>query len=208
MAKLCRTDYIGDTVSIAGNLPGKYLVRRWQDENLVCRIVETEAYVGAVDKACHAYGYRKTARNAAMFGPPGHAYIYLIYGMHCCLNFVANPEGEPDAILLRGLVPIDGIDTMSQLRFGRFYSELTAYQRKNFLNGPGKCCKALGLDRSMNGADLTGDELFLCTSLADVGLPEEPVLSRRVRADKRVGIDYAGEARDFLWRFILEDTPC
>lgn len=97
---------------------------------------------------------------------------------------------------------------MSQLRFGRFYSELTAYQRKNFLNGPGKCCKALGLDRSMNGADLTGDELFLCTSLADVGLPEEPVLSRRVRADKRVGIDYAGEARDFLWRFILEDTPC
>ena len=208
MGKLTREAYMGDTVAIARSLMGKYLVRRWKDEWLVCRIVETEAYVGAVDKACHAYGYRKTARNATMFGPPGHAYIYLIYGMHCCLNFVTNPEGEPDAVLLRGLAPVYGTDTMARLRFGRPYEELTPYQRKNFLNGPGKCCKALSLDRSLNGTDLTGDELFICSSPADVGLPEIPANPTRIRAEKRVGIDYAEEARDFLWRFIQEDTPC
>ena len=208
MAKLDRGAYVGDTVAIARNLLGKYLVRRWQDVYLVCRITETEAYVGAVDKACHAYGYHKTARNAVMFGPPGHAYIYLIYGMYCCLNFVTNPEGEPDAILLRGLAPVCGIDAMAQLRFGRPYEELTTYQRKNFLNGPGKCCQALSLDRALDGTDLTGDELFICTSLFDVGLPEEKESPSRIRAEKRVGIDYAEEARDFPWRFILEDTPC
>lgn len=208
MAKLKRADYIGDTVEIARNLLGKYLVRRLNGESLVCRIVETEAYVGAVDKACHAFGYRKTARNAVMFGPPGHAYIYLIYGIYCCLNFVTNPEGEPDAVLLRGLVPVYGTDTMSHLRFGKSYGKLSASQRKTLLNGPGKCCKALYLDRYMNGTDLTGDELFLCDSPADAGLPEVPAPHCRVRADKRVGIDYAEEARDYLWRFIQEDTPC
>ena len=95
MSKLPQEKYIGDTVSIARDLLGRYLVRMWQGQPLVCRIVETEAYVGAVDKAAHAYGYHRTQRNAVMFGPPGHAYIYLIYGMHCCLNFVTEPEGEP-----------------------------------------------------------------------------------------------------------------
>lgn len=208
MAKLPREAYMGDTVAIARSLPGKYLVRRWHDEWLVCRIVETEAYVGAVDKACHAYGYRKTARNAVMFGPAGHAYIYLVYGMHCCLNFVTNGEGEPDAVLLRGLAPVYGVGTMSRLRFGHSYGELTAWQRKNFLNGPGKCCKALALDRSLNGTDLTGYELFICTSPADVGLPEVPEPAAVIRAAKRVGIDYAEEARDFSWRFIQEEKPC
>ncbi len=164
--------------------------------------------MGAIDKACHAYGYRRTARNATMFGPPGHAYIYLIYGIYSCLNFVTNPEGEPDAVLLSGLVPVYGTDAMAQLRYGKPYEDLTACQRKNCLNGPGKCCKALSLDRSLDGMDLTGDELFICTSPADVGLWEEAEPPRRIRAAKRVGIDYAEEARDFLWRFIQEDTPC
>jgi DNA-3-methyladenine glycosylase len=208
MAKLAAEAYVGDTVDIARSLVGKYLVRRLAGETLICRVTETEAYVGAVDKACHAYGYRRTARNAVMFGPPGCAYIYLIYGMHCCLNFVTNPVGEPDAVLLRGLAPVCGADTMARLRFGRSWGELTPYQRKNLLNGPGKCCQALGLDRSMNGTDLTGDQLFLCASPADLGLPEEPPVPFTVRAAKRVGIDYAEEARDFLWRFIQEDTPC
>ena len=208
MAKLPREAYMGDTVAIARQLIGKYLVRRWQGEWLVCRITETEAYVGAVDKACHAYGYRKTARNATMFGPPGHAYIYLIYGMHCCLNFVTNPVGEPDAVLLRGLTPLQGIDTMARLRFARPYAELTPYQRKNFLNGPGKCCQALALDRALNGVDLTGEDLFICSSPDDAGLPAVPMPFFTVREATRVGIDYAEEARDFPWRFILEETPC
>ncbi|MBE6990648.1 MAG: DNA-3-methyladenine glycosylase [Ruminococcaceae bacterium] len=208
MARLEREAYTGDTVAIARGLVGRCLVRQYQGEYLVCRIAETEAYVGAVDKACHAYGYRKTARNAVMFGPPGHAYIYLIYGMHCCLNFVTNPAGEPDAVLLRGLVPLYGADTMARLRFGLPYDRLTPQQRQHLCDGPGKCCKALGLDRSMNGMDLTGEELFLCDSPADVGLPDITAPGGTVRADKRVGIDYAEEARDFLWRFIQEDTTC
>lgn len=194
---------MGNTVEIAKNLLGKYLVRRLDDELLVCRITETEAYVGAIDKACHAYGYRKTRRNAVMFGEGGHAYLYLIYGMHTCLNFVTNPDGEPDAVLLRGLEPVYGIDTMCRLRFGKTLARLTPYQRKNFMNGPGKCCKALSLDTSLNGTDLTGNTLFLCDSPADVGLPDIPQQLRSIASGKRVGIDYAEEAKDFLWRFTL-----
>ena len=166
MAILCRNFYTGNTVDIARSLVDCYLVRRYEGQLLVCRITETEAYVGAIDKAAHSYGYHKTARNATMFGPPGHAYIYLIYGMHCCLNFVTEPEGEPSAVLLRGLAPVHGLEAICRLRYGKAPDELTAYQRKNFLNGPGKCCQALGLDRRQNGIDLTtGEELFLCTCL-------------------------------------------
>ena len=207
MAILCREFYAGDTVAIARSLLGCYLVRRYEGQLLVCRIVETEAYVGAMDKAAHSYGYHKTARNATMFGPPGHAYIYLIYGMHCCLNFVTEPEGEPSAVLLRGLSPVAGIDGLCRLRYGRAPRELTAYQRKNFLNGPGKCCQALGLDRRLNGLDLTtGGQLFLCTALSDAGLPDEPPCTEPIHTGKRIGIDYAQEAADFPWRFWIDDT--
>lgn len=209
MSKLSRDFYMGDTVAIAQALLGKYLVRIWEGKPLVCRITETEAYVGAIDKAAHAFGYHKTPRNAVMFGPPGHAYIYLIYGMHCCLNFVTEPEGEPSAVLLRGLEPIAGTEQMSLLRFQMPYEQLTPYQRKNFLNGPGKCCHALGLHRTENGLDLTGENLFLCTAPEDIGLPPAPDVSYTLRVGKRIGIDYAEEAVDFPWRFWLErNTPC
>ena len=206
MSKLLRDNYLGNTVSIAKDLLGKYLVRMWHGQPLVCRIVETEAYVGAIDKAAHAYRYHKTPRNATMFGPPGHAYIYLIYGMHCCLNFVTEPEGEPSAVLLRGLEPVWGTEQMHLLRFGKSLAQLTAYQRKNFLNGPGKCCQALGLTRQDNGLDLTGNELFLCDALEDLGLPPAPQVSDTQHTGKRIGIDYAEEAADFPWRFWLETT--
>ena len=205
MAKLARQDYMGDTVAIARSLVGCLLVRRYQGETLVCRITETEAYVGAMDKACHAYNYHKTRRNATMFGPAGHAYLYLIYGMHTCLNFVTNGEGEPDAVLLRGLEVLQGREVMSRLRYGKNWVELSAYQRKNFLNGPGKCCQALALDTSCNGMDLLGEDLWICTAPEDVGLPSS--LPRvRVAEGKRIGIDSAEEAVDFPWRFTLEYT--
>lgn len=205
MARLEAKDYMGSTVDIARALVGCYLVRRVNGELLVCRITETEAYVGAIDKACHAYGYRKTKRNATMFGPAGRAYLYLIYGMYTCLNFVTNGAGEPDAVLLRGLEAVHGRETMSRLRYGKPWEELSAYQRKNFLNGPGKCCKALSLDTSCDGMDLSGDQLFLCTDLEDIGLPPLPCAPFTVTAGKRIGIDYAEEAVDFPWRFTL--TP-
>lgn len=205
MARLSRDFFMGNTVNIAQNLLGMYLVRQFCGEPLVCRILETEAYVGRIDKACHAYNYRHTARTEVMFGEPGHAYIYLIYGMHHCLNFVTEPAGEPSAVLLRRVEPVTGIPTISQLRFGRLPAELSPYQRKNFMNGPGKLCKGLSLTTADNRIDLTGDTLFLCTSPADAGIDLAPLpLSVEIHSGPRVGIDYAEEARDFPWRFWID----
>ena len=202
MARLSRQFYDGDTVEIAKALLGKYLVRVLEGELLVGRITETEAYVGRCDKACHAYHYRKTGRTSTLFMAPGHAYIYLIYGMHCCLNFVTEPEGEPSAVLIRGIEPVAGLDTMTWLRYGD--KAMTAYMRKNFSNGPGKVCKALGLTRVQNRMDLTGEELFVCESPADVGLPCPELPRERFCTGPRIGVDYAEEAKDFPWRFWLE----
>ena len=202
MSKLLRDFYSGDTVSIARTLPGRYLVRMWDGQPLVARITETEAYVGAIDKAAHAYGYHKTPRNATMFGPPGHAYIYLIYGMHCCLNFVTEPEGEPAAVLLRALEPAAGAAIMQRLRFGD--APMNAYRKKNFLNGPGKVCKALDLTTAQNRLDLEGNVLFLCDSMEDVGLENPAIGPEHLCTGPRIGVDYAEEARDFPWRFWLE----
>ena len=203
MASLPREFYNGDTVEIAQKLLGKYLVRRLDGEPLVGRITETEAYLGRCDKACHAYGYKKTARTSTLFMEPGHAYIYFIYGMYHCLNFVTEPEGEPAAVLVRAIQPAAGEETMGRLGFGD--ARMTAYRRRNFSNGPGKVCKALFLSSSENRLDLTGDTLFVCDSLTDIGLPEAtPSAGEVLRSGPRIGIDYAEEARDFPWRFWLE----
>ena len=206
MAILCRNFYTGNTVDIARGLIGCYLVRRYEGQLLVCRITETEAYVGAIDKAAHSYGYHKTARNATMFGPPGHAYIYLIYGMYHCLNFVTEPEGTPCAVLLRGGAARAGIAQMAQNRYGRSPDELTPYQRKNFLNGPGKLCKALSLTKAQNGISLLGDALYLCDRLEVVVLvtPPEDTLPFDILSGPRVGIDYAEEAAAFPWRYQIK----
>lgn len=206
MAILTREFYNGDTVEIARTLLGKYLVRQLGTETLVCRITETEAYVGRCDRACHAFGYRKTNRNAVMFGPPGHAYIYFIYGMHYCLNFVTEPEGEPSAVLLRGAEPIYGADSMCKARFGLdSCREMTPYQRKNFMNGPGKLCKALLLSIEQNTMDLTGSELFLCDSPKDIGLPCPTIEQHEIICcGPRIGVDYAGEDKELPWRFLLK----
>ena len=188
MASLPREFYNGDTVEIAQKLLGKYLVRRLDGEPLVGRITETEAYLGRCDKACHAYGYKKTARTSTLFMEPGHAYIYFIYGMYHCLNFVTEPEGEPAAVLVRAIQPAAGEETMRRLRFGD--APMTAYRRRNFSNGPGKVCKALFLSSSENRLDLTGDTLFVCDSLTDIGLPEAtPSAGEVLRSGPRIGID-------------------
>lgn len=194
MDKLERDFYNRDTVQVARELLGKLLVRVCDGLPLVGRITETEAYVGPIDKACHAYNYRRTPRTETLFAPPGTAYIYLIYGMYHCLNFVTEPEGTPCAVLIRGALPVENQEAMALRRYGRTLGELSPYQRKNFLNGPGKLCKAFSLDRSLNGADLTGEVLYV----ADDGFRPE-----RIHAGPRIGIDYAEEAVDFPWRFFL-----
>ncbi|MEY8387752.1 DNA-3-methyladenine glycosylase [Oscillospiraceae bacterium 38-13] len=202
MARLSRDFYNRPTLEAARLLLGKYLVRRWNGETLAGRVVETEAYIGRCDKACHAYQYRRTARTETLFSPPGTAYIYLIYGMYHCLNFVTEPEGEPAAVLLRALQPVAGGETMARLRYGD--RPLTPSRRKNLLNGPGKVCQALALTRAENGLDLTGDGLFLCDGPEDAGLPPFPAPEGEiVITGPRIGVDYAEEARDFPWRFRL-----
>lgn len=205
MAPLPAEFYAGDTVEIARRLLGKLIVREYQGQRLICRITETEAYVGRCDKACHAYGYRKTERTRVLFASPGTSYIYFIYGMYHCLNFVTEPEGEPAAVLIRSGEPVLGAEIMARLRFGRELDQLTSYQRRNFLNGPGKLCKALDLTRAQNGLNLTrGETLWVIGDPGDLGLdlPEE---RREIAQSKRIGIDYAQEAADFPWRFYYKE---
>ncbi len=195
----------GDTVDIARALVGKYLVRRYGEILLAARITETEAYIGRIDKACHAYNYRKTERTKTLYAPPGTAYVYLIYGLHCCLNFVTEPEGEPAAVLIRGLSPRHGQDIIAENRFHCKWGEMTAYQRRNVLNGPGKVCAGLNIDRSLNGLPHASQALFICERLEELGLttPEEDREPLEIQAGKRIGIDYAEEAVHFPWRFYV-----
>ncbi len=195
MEILKRDFYDRDTLEVARDLLGCVLVREYDGERLMGRIVETEAYIGRCDKACHAYGYKRTQRTQTLFARPGTAYLYLIYGMYTCLNFVTEAEGEPAAVLIRALEPMAGEGTMARLRFGTDPDRLTAYQRKNFLNGPGKLCKALSLDRTLNGHDLLTPPLYVAPRQEPIG---------KVFTGPRIGVDYAEEARDFPWRFRLE----
>ena len=151
------------------------------------RIVEVEAYAGATDPASHAFRGR-TARNAAMFGPPGHLYVYFTYGMHFCANVVCGTDGEASAVLLRGLTPLAGLRGMRAAR-GR-----AARADRDLCNGPGKLCQAFGLDRTFDGADLvTGDR---GVEVVDDGTPPpaDPCVSGRV------GLSVATEVP---WRFFV-----
>ena len=196
MEKLGRDFYGRDTVAVARELLGKHLVRVLDGAVLTLRITEAEAYIGRMDKACHAYNYRRTPRTETLFAPPGTAYIYLIYGLHHCLNLVTEAEGEPAAVLLRGAEPLSPADERlcARRRFDREPEDLTPAQRKNLLNGPGKLCQALSLTRAQDGLSLLGDELYVL----DSGGQSEPI-----HTGKRIGIDYAQEAKDFPWRFWL-----
>jgi len=193
--KLSREFYLQDTISIAKKLLGKYIIRVINNKKLIVKINETEAYISDIDKACHAYNGKRTQRTEIMFSEGGKAYIYMIYGMYYCLNVVTEKKDKACAVLIRGaeLIKDDNIDFISNLRYGKNYNELTNYQIKNFLNGPGKLCKALNIDKNLNGCDLLGDKLFI--------IGDEKEILKNIKKDKRINIDYAQEAKDFLWRF-------
>ena len=194
-ARFGRDFFLQDTVRAARALLGAHIVREWAGRRLVCAITETEAYIGRIDKACHAYGYKRTPRTQTLYAPPGTAYVYLIYGMYHCLNFGTEPENEPAAVLIRGAVPVEGAEEMAWARFGKSVSDLSRYQKKNFLNGPGKLCQALHITRQDNGIDMTQNGgLYVCPGK----------ISGEIQTGPRIGIDYAEEAVDFPWRFWVE----
>lgn len=194
---ISREFYNRDSVVVARELLGKVLVHETAGRRLSVKIVEAEAYMGVGDKAAHSYGGRRTQRVEVMYGGPGYSYVFFIYGMHNCFNIVTREEGTPQAVLIRAVEPVEGLESMAHNRFGKTYGQLSGSQRKNLTNGPGKLCRALSIDRSFNGEDLCGSRLYL-----EEGSHEK----FNIVTSKRVGVDYAEEAKDFLWRFYIEDN--
>ena len=185
--RLKREFYRRDGREVARELLGKILARKYGNRVVRTRIVETEAYLGPEDRASHAWGNRRTERTEAMYSEGGYLYIYLIYGIYHCLNVVASREEIPHAVLIRAVEPLEG----ERLRKDRDGYSLT--------NGPGKLCIALGIGREENGIDLvTSTEVWL----EDDGYTPEGVLCAR-----RVGIEYAEEYREKLWRYYIEGNP-
>lgn len=179
-----------DTLTVARELIGQVIAAESPDGTVRGVIVETEAYLGTRDDAAHTYKGR-TARTAPLFGPKGCAYVYLIYGMYCCLNISAGLKDEPDCVLIRALRPAGGLDIMT----GRRRTD----RETALCSGPGKLCMAMGIGRENSGEDLcsgTG-RIYL-----EYGEPPE-----KVAATPRIGIDYAEKCRGELWRFMEEGSP-
>lgn len=193
--------YEGDTLDVAKHLLGHRLVHVIDGKRRSGLIVETEAYKGPDDKAAHSYGGRRTERTDIMFGPPGHAYVYLIYGMYHCFNIITAPEGIPQGVLIRALKPDEGIEDMAAARFGK--TDITKQQYKNLTSGPGKLCRALSITMEQKGLSMQSDELFMEI------VPDEMHLSQRyeITAGPRIGIDYAEEAIHYPWRFYFQGHP-
>ena len=176
--KLARAFYARRTLTVARELIGMHLVRVYRGKPIIGRIVETEAYQGPRDSAAHSARGR-TERNAVMFGPPGHAYVYLIYGMWDCLNVVTREQGIPHAVLIRAVEPLSNIRDKTW--------------------GPGLLCKAMHIDRKLSGADLCGGSLWI----------EAPRTAKRSKIGRspRIGVDYAGTWAHKPWRFFDRNSP-
>lgn len=178
MRKLPRSFYNRDTITVAHDLLGKHLVHVVDGVEKTGRIVEVEAYLGAHDLAAHS-AKGLTNRTRVMFGPPGYAYVYLIYGKHWCMNVVTQAEGNACAVLLRAVEPLENIEGRTQ--------------------GPALLCKAMAIDGRLNAADLLGSEIFL----------RDPKDAAPIRIVKRprIGVDYAGHWARRLLRFYIKDSP-
>jgi DNA-3-methyladenine glycosylase len=188
MIRLDLSFYHQPTLQMARGLLGKQLVRVLNGQRLSGLIVETEAYIGEADRACHASRGR-TPRTEVMYGPPGHAYVYFIYGMHHCFNVVTEEEGFPAAVLIRALEPWEGLEWMRRHRPGRPDGQLT--------NGPGKLCAALAVDRTLNGVDLCTNRVFFIEE-------GRTVADGEIAISPRIGIRSDETARSRPWRFYIK----
>lgn len=177
MQKLDRSFYEQNTVDVARGLLGKLLVRYTSNHFKIGKIVETEAYLGSHDKACHSFKGR-TKRTEVMFNKAGYAYVYLIYGMYNCFNVVTEQEGVGSAVLIRALEPIENINARTQ--------------------GPGLLTRAMDIDKTVNGHDLLSDDLF-------IGY-EKNLATNMIIATPRIGVNYAQEWSQKLLRFHIKDN--
>lgn len=177
MQKLPRQFYNRDTILVARELLGKLLVHRYAGSERIGKIVEVEAYLGEHDLAAHS-SKGLTERTKTMFGPPGYAYVYFIYGMHHCMNVVTQPAGHASAVLLRAIEPVQDIVGRTQ--------------------GPGLLCRAMNIDRRLNAHDLLSDDFFIAVPK----VPEKFSIAKR----PRIGVDYAKHWSRRLLRFYIKDN--
>ena len=186
-----RKFYMRDAVTVGKDILGKIIVKKTADGRIMSgRITEVEAYMGITDKASHSYGGRRTKRTEVMYKEGGYSYVFLIYGMYECFNVTVGREGDPQAVLIRGVEPLENKNFMWEKR--------KVKKEKDISNGPGKLTKALGITREDNGADLTeGENLWL----EDDGYKVKDIVETT-----RIGIDYAEEDALKPWRFYIKDS--
>jgi DNA-3-methyladenine glycosylase len=188
---LNRDFYERDTLTVAKELLGKFLVHETAQGITVGKIVETEAYIGPEDKASHTYNNLRTKRTEVQFGAKGHAYIYQIYGMYFCFDVTSGRSvGKPEAILVRALEPINGVEVMIKRR------GVSGNRIVNLTNGPSRLCMAMDITRKQNGTDLCIPPLYIDTGVAVEG--------KRIMQTNRVNVNYADEWRHLPWRFFIK----
>lgn len=199
--KIPKKFFARPTLRVARALLGKYLVVRSGNILTSGMVVETEAYVGEDDLACHASRGR-TARTEMLYAAPGTAYVYLIYGMYYCFNVVTERTDFPSAVLIRALEPVDGVSVMQKRRsaIGEPRLRWGVSVLHALASGPGKLCGALGIDRRMHGRPTYKDEIFF----EDRGVK---IARADIIAVPRVGVDYAKHCKDYPWRFYIKDNP-
>ncbi len=212
--RLTRDFYSRSPLKVARDLLGKYLVHNYREGRItrlatsldarrakrVGKIVETEAYLGNDDPACHTYKGRITERNKMLFAEPGHAYIYTIYGMYYCFNIVAHEKGKSGGVFIRAVEPIEGKEIILKRQIkNKIEIEKTRNpQMINLTNGPGKLCIAFGIDKNLNGADLCGNKLFVTN--------RKNIPDSQIARTARINIDYAGKAKYLPYRFIIKGS--
>jgi len=191
MQKLTKDFFLNDSVTnVAQELLGKVLFTNINGNISSGIIVETEAYCGRDDKACHAYNGKITKRNKVMYAQGGIAYVYLCYGMHNMLNVVTNTAGHADAVLIRAVEPLEGLSYM--------LARKQTSKIERISSGPGNVCKAFGIELIHNETDFGGNELWL---------EENPThFDFEIRASTRIGVDYAGDDAKRLWRYSIKDN--
>ncbi len=190
--KLSQRFYQQDTALVARKLLGKKLVYRIKNQCLAGMIVETEAYLGATDPSCHSFNNKRTPRTEIMFGVGGHCYVYFTYGMHYCLNVVTAKEGRPEAVLLRSIIPLEGITTMEKKR------KLKNKPLAQLTNGPAKLCQALGINKDLNGHSLLSNTIYIehCKRFKESDIKISP----------RIGLNPNHKSANWPLRFYIEPS--
>ena len=191
--KLSKQFYTRNLLTVARELPGKILVKKYGKTFLAGKIVEVEAYDGMIDKAAHTFT-GKTKRNEIMFNDGGYFYVYFTYGAHFCCNIVTGKKDHGTAVLIRAVEPLAGIKKMSLNRYNKI--TLTEKEKLNLTSGPGKVCEAFGITKEHYGLDLTGDKIFL------LDIPK--LKKSEIVITKRIGIK---KSVDLPWRFYIKDNP-